>query len=103
MQGLSKLGEMVTRPFRNQKHIVNSYKTVFTPEGYLSEDAKLVLGHLGQFCGCEVTDYGSDPTQMARMSGRLEAFNWIKKHVQYKDTFKLEEEIREFEEIYKDE
>jgi hypothetical protein len=97
------IGKVITKPLRNQKHIVNSYKRVFAPDGELSEDARLVLGHLRLFCGQDATDHSNDPVMIARMTGRKEGLNWILKHIEYKDIFKLEEQIREFEEIYKDE
>ena len=90
-------------PFKRQRDTVRAYRNVFIPEGEPDHNSDVVLKDLRKFCGIDMTDHGSDQMLAARFMGRRETWNWIMQHIQYKDTFKLDQHINEIEELYEDE
>lgn len=68
----------ILNPFSKEKDRLNMYKDMFLDdEGQLSEVGSYILADLHEFCHCSATFTGNDAVEIARMSGRREAFNWI--------------------------
>lgn len=74
---------------------ISDYKDIFMDgtEG-VSDIGERILKDIGWFCHIGSVHTGDTPTEVARMSGRREAYNWIYKSIYNDRLGDLDGEIR---------
>lgn len=83
-------------------YVMGSFRDVFiADDNELTEPAKMVVEHLGNFCGVNETSTPNDPIEMARYAGRREMYNEIKYCLDSKQLYIIDNEIKRIEEIVK--
>ncbi len=80
---------------------VDGMRAVFMSNGKIQPKHQRALDALARFCKIGVYNYGMNETEILRMVGRAEAFNYIMLCLKYpqKERRKLAEQITQLEEL----
>lgn len=96
----TKEKQQVLNDSEDMKLAVDSMRAVFKPNGKTKPKHQRALDALARFCKVGAHNYGTDQTEILRIVGRLEVYNYIMLCLEYpmKERHKLAAQITELEE-----
>ena len=88
----------------DMKLAVDGMRAVFRSNGRIQPKHQRALDALGRFCKIGTYNHGDDQTEILRITGRREVYNYIMFCLEYpvKEQRKLKTQIKELEEIRDD-
>lgn len=98
---LSPADQLKLNEREDMKLAIDGMRAVFRANGRIQPKHRKALDALGRFCKVNAYNHGTDATEILRISGRREVYNYIMFCLDYpvKERRKLAAEIKQLEDL----